>query len=189
MLGGIVGVMGINAGRGSDRPVRALQSKPEKPKVAAKQASVIFGVPLRMSIPEINITATVDPMGTTPSGDMDTPKVPENTGWFSAGPRPGEVGSAVIDGHFGWKNDLPAVFDNLHLLQKGDTVTVEDDKGTITTFVVRELRTYGRDDDATDIFRSNDGKAHLNLITCQGTWNESQKSYSTRLVVFTDKVQ
>jgi len=33
---------------------------------------------------------------------------------------------------------------------------------------------------------SNDGKAHLNLITCAGVWDEVEKSHSSRLVVFAD---
>jgi hypothetical protein len=52
---------------------------------------------------------------------------------------------------------------------------------------VRELRTYGPDEYASAVFRSSDGKAHLNLITCEGTWNSAQKSFSNRLVVFADK--
>ena len=33
----------------------------------------------------------------------------------------------------------------------------------------------------------NDGN-HLNLITCDGEWNEDQKTFSKRLVVFSDAV-
>ena len=55
------------------------------------------------------------------------------------------------------------------------------------TFVVREIRTYGKDESAHDVFGSSDGKAHLNLITCMGVWNKTEKTRSERLVVFTDK--
>lgn len=118
---------------------------------------------------------------------MDVPKGPNDVAWFNLGPRPGEIGSAVISGHYGWKNNIPAVFDNLHKLRKGDKVYVEDKNGATITFVVRELRTYDQNEDASDVFGSSDGKAHLNLVTCTGTWNKAQKSYSKRLVVFTDK--
>lgn len=157
-----------------------------KPVLPAKFMSVNIGLPVRLKIPKIGVDAAVDHLGLTPEGDMDTPKGPDTAGWFSPGPRPGETGSAVIDGHFGWKNNLPAVFDNLHTLQKNDTIIVEGDTGHAATFTVRELRTYGRNDIATDAFRSSDGKAHLNLITCHGSWSEQQKSYSNRLVVLTD---
>ncbi|HUC89377.1 MAG TPA: class F sortase, partial [Patescibacteria group bacterium] len=115
------------------------------------------------------------------------PKGPDNAAWYYQGPRPGEKGNAVIDGHFGYKNNLPAVFDNLHELQKGDTIYVQDERGGTTAFVVRELKTYSGTDNASEVFRSSDGKAHLNLITCQGSWSQAKKSFSGRLVVFTDK--
>ena len=54
--------------------------------------------------------------------------------------------------------------------------------------MVREIRTYDATADATDVFISNDGKAHLNIITCDGAWNKNMNQYSQRLVIFTDKV-
>jgi hypothetical protein len=57
----------------------------------------------------------------------------------------------------------------------------------IISFVVRESRKYDSDVDAPEVFMSQDGKPHLNLITCSGTWNETKQTYSHRLVIFTDK--
>jgi LPXTG-site transpeptidase (sortase) family protein len=93
----------------------------------------------------------------------------------------------VIAGHEGWKNNIAAAFDNLHELSKGDLIYVADAQGAKTTFVVRAVLTYDQNGNASAIFNSNDGKVHLNLITCEGIWNASQKSYSDRLVVFADK--
>jgi hypothetical protein len=53
--------------------------------------------------------------------------------------------------------------------------------------VVRGMQTYDQNGNAGGVFSSSDGLAHLNLITCEGTWNAAEKSYSNRLVVFTDK--
>ena len=145
------------------------------------------GLPTRIQIPKINVDAVLEYVGLTSQGAMDVPKGPTDAAWFDLGPRPGENGSAVIAGHEGWKNGIAAVFDNLYKLQKGDKVYIKDEKGATTTFVVREVRTYGQNDDASGVFSLSDGKAHLNLITCEGVWNKTQKSYSNRLVVFTDK--
>ncbi|MDO8565905.1 MAG: class F sortase [Candidatus Moranbacteria bacterium] len=145
-------------------------------------------LPVRLKIPKITVDAKVELMGLTSDGAMEAPKRGRNVGWYSAGSRPGEVGSAVMDGHYGtWKNGEGSVFDNLNKLEKGDRVSVEDEKGTLITFVVRESREYDSNADATDVFDSSDGKVHLNLITCEGVWNKDSKSYSQRLVVFTDK--
>jgi len=144
-------------------------------------------LPIRLRIPEINVSATIEQVGLTSDWSMGVPKGPSDAGWFDLGPHPGEMGSAVIAGHYGWKNGIPAVFDNLHNLVKGDKIYVEDETGTTTIFVVRELRIYGQNDNASDVFTSSDGKAHLNLITCEGVWSTIEKSYTNRLVVFADK--
>lgn len=147
-----------------------------------------LGIPVRIKVPKINVDAALEPVGLTSGGALAVPKSPTNAGWYNMGPRPGEEGSSVIDGHFGrWKNGAPAVFDNLNKLHKGDKLYIEDEKGVTTAFVVRESRRYDPNAEATEVFGSSDGKSHLNLITCEGTWNATTKSYSDRLVVFADK--
>lgn len=152
-----------------------------------EQVNTSNELPVRLKIPSINVDAPVEYAGLTSDGAMDVPKGPVNVAWFNLGPRPGENGSAVIAGHYGWKNNIPAVFDNLHKLSKGDKISTEDEKGVTTVFVVREIQIYGKDEAAPDVFGSDDGKAHLNLITCAGVWNKAEKTRSERLVVFADK--
>ena len=152
-----------------------------------KKEPVTFGLPLRLKIPKINIDASIESVGITLNGAVGVPNGPTNAAWFNLGPRPGEQGSSIIDGHFGWKNNIPAVFDNLYKLKKGDKIYIQDDKGAIITFVVRESKSYDSNLSVPEVFSFNDDKAHLNLITCTGTWNAAKKSHSQRLVVFTDK--
>jgi sortase A len=144
-------------------------------------------LPFRLKIPKIAIDAHLESVGLKSKNEMDVPKDIKNAAWFNLGPQPGEKGSAVIDGHFGWKDGISAVFDNLSKLQKGDKIYVENEKGIVVSFVVRETKTFGENEDASAIFRSNDSGSHLNLITCGGAWNKTGKSYSNRLVVFADK--
>ncbi|MBU1038764.1 class F sortase [Patescibacteria group bacterium] len=150
-----------------------------------EQANV--GLPERLKIPSINVDAPIEYVGLTSDGAMDVPKDPVKVAWFNLGPRPGQSGSSVIAGHYSWKNDLPAVFDNLYKLRKGDKISVEDEKGVNIIFVVREIQIYDKNEDASDVFDSSDGKAHLNLITCTGVWNKAEKTSSGRLIVFTDR--
>lgn len=158
--------------------------------ISAEQEEVVqpvVGLPVRLRIPEINVNTLVESVGVTPAGAMGIPDGPINVAWFKFGSRPGEVGSAVIAGHTGWKNDIPAVFDNLHKIEIGSKIYTEDDKGVISTFVVRDIRKYSPKADASDVFISEDGKAHINLITCEGPWDAVSRSSSQRLVVFADK--
>ena len=145
------------------------------------------GSPIRLLVPKISVNAAIENVGVASDGSMDIPKGPNDVAWFQFGPRPGEVGSAVIAGHFGWKNNTPAVFDDIDTLKKGDLLVVEDDTGATTTFIVREIRLFDPKADAEEVFHSSDGKAHLNLVTCEGVWDTVSKSYSKRLVVFADK--
>jgi len=159
----------------------------ENTAVLEKQAQARSELPVRLKIPSINVDAPVEYVGLTPDGAMDVPKGPTKVAWFNLGSRPGEIGSSVIAGHYDWKNKRPAVFDHLYKIRKGDKIYIENEKGAIITFVVRDIRIYGKDDDVLDVFSSSDGKAHLNLITCTGVWNKTEKTRSHRLIVFTDK--
>src|ERR1035437_2034553 len=120
-----------------------------------------IGFPVRFKIPKIKVDLAVEYVGITQNGAMGVPEGPINVAWFKDGVRPGDIGSAVIDGHSGWKNGIPAVFDNLYKLKKGDKIYVEDKKGTVITFVVQKIVKYNPKADASDLFISKDGKAHL----------------------------
>jgi LPXTG-site transpeptidase (sortase) family protein len=144
-------------------------------------------LPVRLVIPAINVSAHIQHVGITTWGQMETPNNSTDVGWFKLGSRPGENGSSVIAGHFDGKNGENGVFSNLNKLKKGDIVYVKDDKGTATTFMVRESRTYNSGY-ADEVFSTNNS-AYLNLITCDGVWDGDTKSYSKRLVVFTDIVR
>jgi LPXTG-site transpeptidase (sortase) family protein len=162
-------------------------SHKEQPQIQQNLERASSDIPVRLAIPKINVNAAIEYLGLTPQGAMAVPAGPKDAAWFDLGPYPGKTGSAVIAGHEGWKDGVEAVFDDLYKLHIGDKVYVGNEQGATTTFVVSGIQTYGQNGDAADIFSSSDGKAHLNLITCEGTWNAAEKSYSNRLVVFTDK--
>lgn len=149
-----------------------------------KQAETDIGIPVRLIIPAISLDAAIESLGTTAQGVMDVPQNPMNTGWFNKGPKPGERGNAVIDGHSGWENGT--VFDNLYKLKKGDAIYTIDENNKVVTFVVRSIRTYKEYEDANPVFNEHDGKPHLNLITCAGVWNANTNTSPDRLVVFAD---
>jgi len=152
------------------------------------QAIIKVGLPVRLVIPGINVDAHIGYAGTAPDGTMEITKSQDDVAWYEPGTRPGNVGSAVIAGHYGSLNGKYSVFSYLSKLNKGDTLSIKDHNGKLINFIVRESRTYDPAANATDIFNSTDGKSHLNLITCEGSWNQAKESYSYRRVVFTDKV-
>lgn len=143
--------------------------------------------PERLAIASLGINTTVQPVGLTSDGNMAIDDNIDKVAWYQLGPKPGEEGSAVIAGHYGWRNGVGAIFNDLHTLRAGDKVAVYDANNDVKTFVVRLIRSYDPNADTTEVFKSDDGKAHLNLITCEGVWQSSLKTYSERLVVFTDQ--
>ena len=151
------------------------------------QEQIISGIPVRIKIPSLDIDTSLESVGLTSKGAVEVPKISTNAAWYNLGPRPGEVGNAIIDGHSGWKDGVQSIFDVLYKIKKGDKIYVEDEKGIITTFVVQGFRPYGPKEDVSNVFNSSDKKAHLNLITCVANWNVNQKSPNDRFIVFSDK--
>lgn len=146
------------------------------------------GLPVRLKIPIIGVDSAIEDALITPEGRMDVPAGSVNVAWFALGPHPGQVGSAVIGGHFGISKGVPFVFYKLDQLKIGDKVYIEDDKGATLIFQVRSIKLFNRNDDATTVFTSEDGLAHLNLITCEGIWNQINGTYPERRVVFTEAI-
>lgn len=168
---------------------------PTPPKISSKNVVKVPEVKnddtllsIRLQIPKIKIDGAIHSVGLTTDGAMGPPSGPNGLGWYKLGPFPGEIGSAVIDGHFGtWVTGEGSIFDNLHKLNKGDLIYIKNADGSLVTFVVRELKVFDPEDDAFEVFISDDGKSHLNLITCTGDWVSKEKTYTKRLVVFADK--
>lgn len=147
------------------------------------------GLPVRLQVPIIGVDSAIEDALITPDGKMDVPAGSVDVAWFSLGPKPGEVGSAVVGGHFGISNGIPFVFYKLDELKVGDKVYILNDKGDTLAFQVRSIKLFDRNADATTVFTSSDGLSHLNLITCEGIWNQVNGSYPQRRVVFTDAIQ
>ncbi|MDQ3239400.1 MAG: class F sortase [bacterium] len=144
-------------------------------------------VPDRIIIPAIGIDTAIQQVGLTEDGAMEVPSNNTDVGWFKFGPPPGQIGSAVITGHYDGENGATGIFEKLHTLQKGDKIYIKDTEGQVTNFTVRETRKYNPDADASEVFNQTES-SHLNLITCDGSWETAQNSYSKRLVVFTDAI-
>lgn len=147
-----------------------------------------YGLPQRLEISSIQLDAEIESVGLTNDGAMDVPKNPDNVAWYNLGPRPGEQGSAVIDGHLDGPYQTPAVFENLAKIVVGDSVIIKDDQGKDIRFEVIEMRMYNVNDETSEIFNRQDGN-YLNLITCAGTWDSGKQDYSQRRVVFTKLVK
>jgi LPXTG-site transpeptidase (sortase) family protein len=174
-------------------PAHSTDSLPIPPPAAPRvesaapspKAKVAYALPVRLVIPDIDVDAKVERVGLTASNAMASPSGPDPAGWYKYGPRPGERGSAVIDGHSGYADGQAAVFDDLPELDKGDEVYIEDARGRRLTFIVRRKKLYARDASAAEVFAETRSR-RLNLITCTGSFDEAAGTHTQRLVVFAE---
>jgi sortase (surface protein transpeptidase) len=144
---------------------------------------VTYGLPVRLIIPRIGVDAAIERVGLTSDRAMASPSGPGTVGWYKFGARPGNKGSAVLDGHSGYADGRPAAFDDLPELKPGDKLYVTDARGERLAFVVRRKKLYARQADSAEVFGSS-SRRRLNLITCTGSFDESAGTHSKRLVVF-----
>ena len=146
--------------------------------------------PERLRIPAIGVDAHVEHVGKTADGAMDVPKDVWNVAWYEPGTKPGNPGSAVIAGHLDGYNLPAAVFFNLRKLQPGNKIYISDSAGKELVYEVFQSQVFSNNpttDQLNQIFGFA-SESHLNLITCNGTWDANKQNYSERLVVFSKQV-
>src|SRR5262249_51609088 len=80
--------------------------------------------PARLIIPSLSIDANVQYVGVKKDGSMGTPDNFTDVAWYRYGTIPGQLGSAVIDGHVDNGLALAGVFKHLQDIKVGDDVYV-----------------------------------------------------------------
>ncbi len=180
----------------------------------AKSLSLRSGpvpVPLQLQIASIGLDAQVLGVGATPDDVMDAPEGPKNDPvwqtafWYRGSAIPGVVSTAVIAGHINGPRGTRGVFGNIDRLRRGDVIVVHDTRTGLdvrfavtrsASFTLAETRQlevlteiYGVGPVAgTTPQRAKDGRAHLTLITCSGTFDTSIGTHDHRFAVFATRV-
>jgi len=142
-----------------------------------------------LNIPSLGTKAKIEAVGLTATGNMNAPVNAKKVGWYKFGPRPGQIGNAVIDGHLDTYTTSSGVFKNLNQLKTGDDVYVATAQNQMLHFKVNHAETYNAADAPLQTIFGSSDKAHLNLITCTGAWDPKSHQYTQRLVVYTDLAQ
>ena len=148
----------------------------------AQVGNNLFIVPARLKIPSLGVNAKVESVGVKADGTMATPSNFDNVAWSSPGAKPGEQGSAVFAGHVNNALLKSGVFEHLSQIKKGDYITIEDNAGKVLVYKVSSIEEY-QPDASTDALFATTGPSRLVLITCDGEWVQSARSYDKRLVV------
>lgn len=141
--------------------------------------------PTSVQIPKINAQSTLAPMGLQADGSLEVPPTnkPKQAGWYSGGPAPGEIGAAVLLGHFDG-NKQPGIFYRLRELVPGDEVLVTRADGSTLKFIVRSAQQVSKTAFPTDVVYGDTEVPELRLITCGGGFDSKAQSYLENLIVF-----
>jgi hypothetical protein len=181
----------------------------QPPNLSASKLSLTaapVAVPVVVDIPSINVSSHLLSVGMTAAHAMAAPEGGANspywsdTFWYRGGSLPGAVGTATIAGHIDDRYGRYAVFGHLSELVRGDLIILHFTKTGLTErFVVTTSHAYTLAQTTTKAVlnliygngpprgkapeASADGKAHLILISCTGSWDYSLATHNERLVV------
>lgn len=139
--------------------------------------------PVRVRIPAIGVDAPVEPLDLDAQGVLPAPGGNHVTGWWRAGPEPGERGPAVIAGHVD-SYQGPAVFLRLAELEAGQRILVEREDGTAIAFAVTHLERHAKDAFPTAAVYGGTPGPELRLITCGGEFDSAARRYLDNIIVY-----
>jgi sortase (surface protein transpeptidase) len=165
--------------------------------------------PLELRIPSLGLSAAVLAVGIGPTNVMDVPMGAANDPawqqafWYRGGAVPGNLGTATIGGHVSGIGGRPALFARLGELVPGDLIIVHNAQSAMdVNFMVTEVAVYplSRASDVATMARiygpgpvsgtgpqeSEDGLAHLTLITCSGRYVGG--TFDHRLVIYAQRI-
>jgi hypothetical protein len=140
-------------------------------------------VPLRLSIPAINVRTQLVRLGVNPDGTLQVPTDFSVAGWYALGPSPGEPGAAVIVGHVD-STQGPAVFYRLGELAPGSLVHLTLADQAEVVFRVYAVREYPKTAFPTSLVYGATPGPELRLVTCGGQFDARTSHYLDNVVVF-----
>ncbi|MGC4896365.1 class F sortase [Micromonospora sp. DT31] len=141
--------------------------------------------PVKLRIPPIKVTATVNPVGVNERTDeFEVPPSVDQVGWYRYGPGlEAGSGSVVIAGHVDSADQGKGAFFRLRELGRGDILTATGSDGEERRYRVVAREEYRKSKIPLDRYFARDGKPRLTLITCGGPFDAKTRSYRDNIVV------
>jgi hypothetical protein len=158
--------------------------------IAPKEPSLPRSAPVSVAIPAIGVRSPLLRLGLNPDGTMQVPDPStsaDEAAWYKYSVTPGQIGTAVIEGHVDSRVG-PAVFFRLGALRPGDHIDVTLGDGMTAVFRVTGVREYTKSDFPTQMIYGPTKYAALRLVTCGGTFDYATGHYLSSVVVFASLV-
>jgi sortase (surface protein transpeptidase) len=170
-------------------PVNAANVNEAKPTSNSMAAySVAPDKPKYITIPSLGVYARVIEVGITKDGAVGTPSNTYDTAWFNQSAKPGQSGATFIDGHV-LGPIHGGVFAGLKNIQAGAQIIITMGDNSTYSYTVHSTSIQNKDTIIMNsLLKSIDpNKSGLNLMTCTGTYIQSQKTYNNRFIVYAVK--
>jgi hypothetical protein len=151
-----------------------------------KGPSLRRSVPVSVTIPAIGVRSDLLRLGLNPDGTIQVPSLvtsADEAAWYKYSVTPGQIGTAVIEGHVDSTRG-PAVFFRLGALRPGNDIDVRLADGHTAVFRVTGVREYAKDKFPSTMVYGPADYAALRLITCGGAFDYTTGHYLSSVVVF-----
>ena len=145
---------------------------------------------MSVAIPAIGVRSPLLRLGLNPDGTIQVPDLAtsaDEAAWYKYSVTPGQIGTAVIEGHVDSEVG-PAVFFRLGALHPGDHIDVTLADGMTAVFRVTGVREYTKADFPTEMIYGPTNYSSLRLVTCGGTFDYATGHYLSSVVVFASLV-
>ena len=165
-------------------PVPAPPSVPVRSADLTTAGAVTAPPPAEVTLPTLDVTVPVDPVGVQDDGQMEIPPQAERAGWYRFGAAPGDAGTTVIAAHVDSVASAGlGPFARLVDVAVGDPVRVTTADGVAHEYVVESVGAQPKDAIAWDGVFQREGAHRVVLITCGGTFRQDVRSYSDNVLV------
>jgi Sortase domain len=157
---------------------------------APREPSLRRSSPVSVAIPAIGVRSPLLRLGLNPNGTIAVPDIStsaDEAAWYKNSVTPGQIGTAVIEGHVDSEVG-PAVFFRLGALHPGDHINVTLADGMTAVFRVTGVREYAKADFPTEMIYGPTHYASLRVVTCGGTFDYATGHYLSSVVVFASLV-
>jgi hypothetical protein len=156
----------------------------------AKVTVLHQSLPVSVAIPSIGVQSRLLHLGRNNDGTMQVPDLvtsANEAAWYKYSVTPGQIGTAVIEGHVD-SYQGPAVFFRLGALRPGNHINVTLADGITAVFRVTGVREYAKAEYPANTIYAPAHYAALRVITCGGDFDGTTGHYLSSVVVFASLV-
>lgn len=151
----------------------------------APRATQAVALPVRLLIPSLGVDTPLDGLGQAPDRTVEVPSDPMRAGWYEQGPRPGQVGPAVLLGHVDGQG-RPGIFFRVDELRAGDAVTVARADGSSVLFRVTRTERMPKTAFPTAAVYLPTAGPELRLVTCGGSFDTATGHYRDNVIAYAE---